>query len=969
MKVGINITDLVPGKIGGMETYIRALIHFFPLISNEDTFYVVGYKETLRTIDLNGCKQIPIKKPTTSEIRSKLLRKIIIKNKFDVWFSPLLILDPLDCPIPSVIKIPDMQHEYYPDFFSPELLKWRKRYYQMSADNADMILTVSKKSRDDILKYLDVNPKKVKITYQNSPQWFDNEISLNQMKLIKRNYKLPDQYLFYPANSWKHKNHLRLLKAFSSVKNQVPKVHLVFSGYPQEAFDEIKLSIKKNNLTDRVHLLGYIDKKDIQGIYKNAMGLIFPSLFEGFGIPIVEAFRVGCPVLCANNTSMPEIAGDAALYFDASSTKSIADTLVQFINHKALRENLILRGYKQSKKFSFKKTAQETIRYFHEIAVKRVNEKITDWPKISIITPSYNQGCFIEETIKSVLDQKYPNLEYIVMDGGSTDETLSILKKYDKKLQWFSKKDKGQTDAINKGLKMAKGEIIAYLNSDDTYESGTLEKVAKIFKKNPNYKFIYGKGKHIDKNGKFIGDYHNDYVDLEALQPTCDICQPAAFWRKELSHTVGLFDTAHDYAMDYDYWIRTAKKYRMVYIHDYFANSRLHDETKTLGQKRKVIEDCIKLELKNYKFVHYEWILSLANDDVEKYSQGKLVERIYFRFYLIVKSFYYYISINKKWPPKILIKYYLIWFRDIFLDIRNVLKAKSVHILTLRKYQEFGVFNHHIPKEKFKEKFPKFTTKKFCKISIVTPTYNQGQFLEKTIKSVLDQRYPNLEYVVQDGASTDNTKEILEKYRGKITFESKKNQGKSQAINLGFKKTSGEIMAYLNSSDMYCEGSFNFINDYFQKHPDVDVVYGFRLTIDENDNQIGRLILYRHDPRVLRFTNYIPQETIFWRRRVWDKVKGVDESFNLATNWDLIIRFIESGAKFARLPYFLGMSRYYLDQKKLAKINLLKAKEFDKILYRQHKRNITNIEVEKLNATYRNKSAIISWLFDLGIRI
>jgi glycosyltransferase involved in cell wall biosynthesis len=134
--------------------------------------------------------------------------------------------------------------------------------------------------------------------------------------------------------------------------------------------------------------------------------------------------------------------------------------------------------------------------------------------KISIITPSYNQAEFIERTIQSIFSQNYPDIEYIVMDGGSTDGTVKILKKYSDQIIWKSEKDNGQSDAINKGLKIATGEIVAYLNSDDTYEPGTLKKVADFFQKNPEKKWVYGKCKIINKKDQEIRKWITAYKNL-----------------------------------------------------------------------------------------------------------------------------------------------------------------------------------------------------------------------------------------------------------------------------------------------------------------------------------------------------------------------------------------------------------------------------------------------------------------------
>lgn len=219
------------------------------------------------------------------------------------------------------------------------------------------------------------------------------------------------------------------------------------------------------------------------------------------------------------------------------------------------------------------------------------------------------------------------------------------------------------------------------------------------------------------------------------------------------------------------------------------------------------------------------------------------------------------------------------------------------------------------------------------KISIVTPSFKQAGFIERTMKSVLDQNYPNLEYFVQDGGSQDGTERILNSYAERLTgWESRPDNGQSNAINLGFAKTTGEIMAWLNSDDILLPGSLAYVANYFSRHPKVDVVYGHRILIDEDDKQIGRWMLPRHDDKVLSWADYIPQETMFWRRRIWEKSGGqIDESFRFAMDWDLLIRFREAGARFSRLPRFIGGFRIHRQQKTSAEISGIGIQEMTRI--------------------------------------
>ena len=239
-------------------------------------------------------------------------------------------------------------------------------------------------------------------------------------------------------------------------------------------------------------------------------------------------------------------------------------------------------------------------------------------------------------------------------------------------------------------------------------------------------------------------------------------------------------------------------------------------------------------------------------------------------------------------------------------------------------------------------------------ISIVTPSFNQAEFVERTVKSVLNQKYPKLEYIIQDGGSADGTRDLLEQYKTSFSrFESSKDNGQANALNIAFKYATGEIMAYLNSDDLLLPGAIHYVADFFSKHPDVDVVYGHRVLIDENDREIGRWVLPPHDDEILSWADYVPQETLFWRRSIWDKVGGyIDESFKFAMDWDLILRFREAGANFARLPRFLGAFRIHNLQKTSVNILEIGQQEMGRLRRRCHGRLISQEEVDINVRTY-----------------
>ncbi|RKN85300.1 glycosyltransferase family 2 protein [Paenibacillus ginsengarvi] len=236
-------------------------------------------------------------------------------------------------------------------------------------------------------------------------------------------------------------------------------------------------------------------------------------------------------------------------------------------------------------------------------------------PLVSVVTPSYQQGSFIRETIESVLSQDYPNVELIVMDGGSKDHTVQILQKYADKhgdrFRFVSEKDRGQSHALNKGLALARGEIIGWLNSDDTYEPKAISRAVSALMKHPEYGLVYGKADFTDKNNNHIRPYPIDsHIDRARLFDVCTICQPAVFMRKSVLDQVGPIDESLHFCMDYDLWMRIAAMHKLGYIDEPMAHSRLHDDCKSMTQYFTVgLPEIIRTSLKNYGTVSNHWLI------------------------------------------------------------------------------------------------------------------------------------------------------------------------------------------------------------------------------------------------------------------------------------------------------------------------------------------------------------------------
>jgi GT2 family glycosyltransferase len=218
-------------------------------------------------------------------------------------------------------------------------------------------------------------------------------------------------------------------------------------------------------------------------------------------------------------------------------------------------------------------------------------------PLVSIVTPSFNQGRFLRRTIDSVLAQDYPHIEYVVIDGGSSDDSTAVLHSYGDRIRWVSEPDRGQSDAINKGFARCRGTIRAYLNSDDVLWPDAVRTVVEQFERHPDWDLVYGNAYHIDADDRILERYPTARYDLGRLLQNCFICQPAAFWRTEIAHRVGAFDAELHYAMDLDYWLRIDRAGgRLQQVPEVLACSRVHPATKTLSARtqayREMLEVC-----------------------------------------------------------------------------------------------------------------------------------------------------------------------------------------------------------------------------------------------------------------------------------------------------------------------------------------------------------------------------------------
>ena len=356
MRIGVNCYLLQP-HIGGLKQYFLTLFRELleKDLDNEYVFFWFPHNaDELAKLDTDRWQEHAILLQDQREVQLHL-------NKIDLYFCPFSVLYPRPLPLPTVMTLVDIQEVYYPEFFTLEDRYNRDLYFYGSTRTADRVITISDFSKRSLLKHHRLADHKIIVAYLSADARYYHSAEIAQPPT----QVLPDEFIFYPANFWKHKNHDHLLKALQLLRDERHLlISVVFTGFEETNGYPLLEKVQEYGLESQVHILGYLTVEQVAYLYRHAKMLVFPSLFEGFGIPLVEAMAAGCPIAAANSTSVPEITVDAAALFDPASPQSIATTIEKVWCDHQLRQQLIQKGQIRAQAFSAARTAQAHLEAF-----------------------------------------------------------------------------------------------------------------------------------------------------------------------------------------------------------------------------------------------------------------------------------------------------------------------------------------------------------------------------------------------------------------------------------------------------------------------------------------------------------------------------------------------------------------------------------------------------------------------------
>jgi glycosyltransferase involved in cell wall biosynthesis len=360
MRIGVNLLALKPGRQGGVEHYARRLTAALARSTPHELVLLLPEAHQGALSDTAPDLRVVAYGGAYTDVA---VNQAVREAGIDLLWSPWVTGTPLRAAVPSVVTVADLQHEHLPQNFTPEDRRERDRAYFMAAQLAHAVITFSRHTAEDLVRTYGVSPERVHpIPLAAGHEW--ESAAPDEGLLAELRHTHGTGFVLYPANTWPHKDHLLLLRALRRLGDEGQRVRLVLTGAWDDGTRTVEQAITDLRLGDQVANLGSVPPATLRALYSLAGALVFPSRFEGFGMPVLEAMGAGVPVLASDATSLPEVGGEAVLYFKAGELDELVAGLRRILTEEPLRERLVAEGRDRAREFSWEKTAAATSRVF-----------------------------------------------------------------------------------------------------------------------------------------------------------------------------------------------------------------------------------------------------------------------------------------------------------------------------------------------------------------------------------------------------------------------------------------------------------------------------------------------------------------------------------------------------------------------------------------------------------------------------
>jgi glycosyltransferase involved in cell wall biosynthesis len=520
LRVGVNLWPLTT-RGGGMRHYVLQLLPWLARLSRHRflLFHGPHGQPTLAPI-LRRMSHGQRRRCLAIEIESQ--QQIYTHaHRFDVFFCPLNALAPDLLDRPTLATLADVQEQFFPQYFTDEQLTTRSRLYPRTARVTTILFTLSDFSKRSICESFGVAPGKVRVAHL-AP---DDEMMHAAPKWPRHLPTLPKRFVFYSANLYPHKNHETLLQAMRILSDRGLDCGCVLTGHPTNPGTPIEERIETHGLQERVLWLGHVSPGALRYLYEHAVALCFPSQFEGFGMPLVEAMYCGCPVVATPVASIPEVVGEAGLLVP-SSAPALADAIARLLAEPRLRDELAKKGRARARLFTARTLAETTLKGINDAVVlfKKGRPEEPSRGRVSYVVRSYTGGPALGRTLASLCHEARDHDEVLVI-GDRSRMSAGVLALCDnlEAVRFIPPGD---------WIGAAGNETVCYLREGDHLREGATRAALDAFAEGPAWQAVVGEALAVDAHGRYIA---NRFVPPQSPQQLQDDAVPPAvvFWRRD----------------------------------------------------------------------------------------------------------------------------------------------------------------------------------------------------------------------------------------------------------------------------------------------------------------------------------------------------------------------------------------------------------------------------------------------------